>query len=173
MMIPRWSLLAPSCTPSFQHTQWWFFINLTALVMPRDRSVGSLATYFHLFIERVHFATPRTFDNYCILPHTDVVDNKKGGGRQNVLVNNGGLTLHWWRNYWSGCQNYLRIQAVVLTSTSPVLWIPALHGLPSIVLYCYTCVHLLPFPGSWWFSVVIFGHRKEVYHNIIQKCCML
>ena len=35
----------------------------------------------------------RTFDNYRILPHTDMVDNKKGGGWQNVPVDNGGLTL--------------------------------------------------------------------------------
>ena len=30
-----------------------------------------------MFIERVSFATPCTFDNYRILPHTEVVDNKK------------------------------------------------------------------------------------------------
>ena len=47
-IIPRWHLLAPSCTPSFQHTRRWFFIDPTGLVMPRDRPVGSLAAYIPL-----------------------------------------------------------------------------------------------------------------------------
>ena len=44
--------------------------------MPRDGPVGSLAAYFTCSL-RVHFATPRMFDSYRILPHTEVVDNKK------------------------------------------------------------------------------------------------
>ena len=37
---------APSCTPSFQHTRQWFLCRSHSSVMPRDRPVGSLATYF-------------------------------------------------------------------------------------------------------------------------------
>ena len=83
----------PSCTPSFQHTRQWFLCRSHSSVMPRDRPVGSLAAYFTCSLREFILPLRARLIIIVFSPHTEVVDNKKGGGRQKVPVDNWGLTL--------------------------------------------------------------------------------